>query len=333
METDGLSYRLFWIVLAMSLAAWPLSAATTETAATQAATTEESDDAASTQPATLPAGGEDDHLLAIRQSLKLPEKEAEAYASAFGRNTDVDEPAMKMILRRIQGLPRLTEDEVRQLDQPGMNSLLTRPQHFALQPVRMNVFVWTVVRLDPGKQITPTAYWNKTHGPIWYYFCYNADARKFEQEPIVILTAMDPNTVFGKPKTIGPNGEMSYQSMQPTQVVGVFYKLYNGKGAKAEAAQDYPVLLCWQIGQGKGGGKALDIKGGVWITVGLLIMIAFLYLRSRAKLIKNRTSPFRPSLPENEEDEAPDEPVDPDLRQAAEQYRKERPQDAPDNTR
>lgn len=326
-----MSHRLSWIALALLAFAWPLAAATTETAAT-----EESDDEAATQPATATAGDAEDKLQAIRDLLRLPEKETEAYASAFGRNADVDEPAMKMLLRRIQGMPRLTEDEARQLDQPGMYSLLARPQHYALEPMRMNVYVFVVERLDPGKQITPTKYWNKAQGPIWYWFCYNADARKFVEEPILLLTAIDPNTILGKPKSYDANiGLSSYQSMQPTQVVGLFYKLYHAPGAKTEA-RDYPVLLAWQIGAGKGvaAGKPFNVDGGVWITAGLLIMITFLLLRGYAKRIKKRPSPWqRMHEKETDEEEAIDEMVDADLKQAAELYRKERPQDAPDDSR
>jgi hypothetical protein len=310
------------MVLLLAAAAMPLAAATSEPASEPAIG--EAEIVLSTQPATTAPADPEDRIQQIYDALQLPENEASAYESAISRSSQVfNELAMKMILRRIQKFPHLTRDEARQLDLPGMYGLLHRPQHYALQPIRMNVFVWTVVRLEPGSQLAATPYWTKDDGPIWYWFCYNADARKFENEPIVILTSIDPNTIMGKPKAFGPNGEISYQSSQPLQITGVFYKLFKSKGARTDTPLDYPVVLAWQVETGRGGeGNVLDIKGSVWVVVGILIVVTFLFMRNYAKRFKK--PPAFTRRVQEEEPPEDEEPVSEDLKKAAEQFRKER---------
>ncbi len=311
------------MVLLFALGSLPLAAAPGEPASEPAVG--EAEVVLSTQPTSEPAEAYP-NIRQIYDTLQLPEDEASAYESAVSRNSQVfNELAMKMILRRVQTFPRLTPNEAHQLDLPGMYSMLHRPQHYALQPIRLNVFVWVVERMEPGDKITASRYWTKEDGPIWYWFCYNADARKYEYEPIVVLSTIDPDTILGKPKKTTPSGQMIYQSMQPTQITGVFYKLFKSKGAATESPLDYPVVLAWQAGAGTGGSaQPLDLKGSVWIVVGILVMITFLFMRTYAKRFKKPLA-FTRRLQEEEppEDEPP---VSDDLKRAAEQFRKERPQ-------
>ena len=283
----------------------------------------------------------------IEEGLALGDVEKGHYEVALERRKQLDESALTMWLDRVRRFPKLSADQVDDLDLPSVKNLLTSPRRYAGQAFRLNVYPRRVTKWDPGKGFTPTKWWTVQDGAIWRIGATNAEARDPDAEPIFILCPFDPAAVLGKPSQVGPQGELLYFRPRKCTLAGVFYKVYQDHDENGEL-RDYPVMMVWQIGPAEGGKSAV----GAWwkyllpFPALLILLIGFAFVRSkvrRNRLDRRGRARYHPlrdlsqgEAPENKSRAGTDESaaqIDPELKAAAEQYRKEKgiQSDAPDD--
>jgi hypothetical protein len=134
-------------------------------------------------------------------------------------------------------------------------------------------------------------------------------------------------------------------------LAGLFYKIHmtrdRGDRNQGSTLREYPVFLAWQIAAKPrlGGGGATVL--GVFLVAGLALLVGFVVLKKYLRQIRKGDQPavrYRPlrdtlraeaaaALAAAEEGDAPedtepqDTEVDPLLKQAAEEYRREKKQE------
>jgi hypothetical protein len=290
--------------------------------------------ATSTQPANKPAASAPaparTRIEQIEQALKLTDADAGAYEVARSRRGQIDDqPALTMLLRRVAALPQLEANEMGELDWPAWRGLQERPDVYAGRPIRLRVYVVRAIKWEPGKHFVATVDWPRDRGPIWRYDCLNAEAQRPADEPFYVLSTTEPNTFLGPPREVGLEGDWVYSNPNPMMLAGVFYKVYSGTD-RAGLTRDYPVVIAWQIQRapvlalGGAGGSGLAI-----LIFLLLVVAGFFFWRTRRSVLAARRPRAGQALsqgPRQEEGPVPDGPVDPDLADAAEAFRRSRQQ-------
>jgi hypothetical protein len=267
----------------------------------------------------------------IEQRLKLTDAQADAYRLAVLRKDRIDDPvALTLFLRKMVNLPKLTPDELDNLDRPAMRNLLTNPQRYAGQPIRLRVLVNRVWKWQPGVDFGATQDWTRGDGPVYQYEGYNAEANQPSDEPICILSPLDPNVVLaGHRSKDGNQGERIYD-IPRVQVAGVFFKVFSGRDM-AGRSRDYPLIIAWQMRAAPEGGLQI-VPESWWQALGIAIALfvgiaAYFFWRLRQAAHRYRTpalaAPVRAEEAQRQEETPPEEDqTDSDLAAAAAEFRK-----------
>jgi len=269
-------------------------------------------------------------LETIEQRLRLTDAQADAYRLAMLRKGQIDDPvALTLFLRKIANLPKLSPDDMNHLDQPAVRNLLANPQRYAGQPIRLRVLVNRVWKWQPGVDFGATPDWTRGDGPIYRYDCLNDEANRSVDEPVYILSPLEPNLALGRLGKDGNEGERIYD-IPRVLVAGVFFKVLSGRDT-AGRPRDYPVVLVWQMRAAPEGG--LQVAPESWrqalgIAIVLFVGIAaYFFWRVRQSAQRFRKpggpSPGRQEPSRQQEEVPPEEDqADSDLAAAAEEFRK-----------
>ena len=281
----------------------------------------------------------------VYRALAWSESEKNILASVNDYDRQWRETAFFTVMRRVRTVRQLATDAFNALDRPSYNSLLSDPGRYRARPVRLSVHAYTVARLQPGKHFTASARWTLSDGPIWRMDCGNAMTRHPADEPLSVFCAFDPINLLGKPYKVDENGRAIYRGGQRADIAGVFFKVYRdmerGDSEHAPRMRNYPIVLAWQISRPRGGiGPASADPTSVAIII-IVVMLAAVYVilrrttkRSAAHRALRRGS-YRPLRSREMEAEpaGKDQPgdrddrpsdIDPILKAASEQYRKEK---------
>jgi len=287
----------------------------------------------------------------VDEGLDLGDANRDSYEVAFDRIRQLNESALTMWLQRVSRMPELSKDQFRDLDRPSVKNIMRTPKRYAGQAIVVDVYAVRVWKWMPPDDFTATRWWNIHAGPLWQVDCLNADAQYPGEEPIFVICTFDPTPILGKHKRIGDEGELLYplqaqSGYQPKyRLAGVFYKLFETRDKDGRTRQ-FPVLLVWQMNRAGGRDKVtgpggmLGTRHTLIIASVLVLAFAFIYLKKKASRAKRggRSGPeYRPlrgedlpgqpaagpALPPDDEDEEDDQ-VDPQLKAASEQYRKEK---------
>ncbi len=277
----------------------------------------------------------------IQRSLQLAEPQADAHRVARTRRGQIDDPvAFTMFLRKTASLPKLQSEEWSLLDRPAARSLLADPERYAGRPIALRVYVNRVWKWEPGQDFTASADWTRADGPVYRYDCLNAEAAHPADEPIYVVSTLEPNALLGPPRKIGDDGDWRYTDLPRVQLAGVFYKVYAGRDTQG-LPREYPVVFAWQMRTGAGGGA--DVASDSWArglagegamtfslamgAVLLLAIAAYVFWRLRQATRALRDRPLRTLSPavgartregsDEEEDQA-----DAGLSAAAEEFRR-----------
>ena len=291
----------------------------------------------------------------LRAALALDPNEQDMYNVALERERQLRDAALTMWMSRLRRFPRLGEAAIKELPRPSWSRLVTDAKLYGGQAVQKRLFVFRVLQWEPGVDFQPTPRWTMQDGPIWRVDCLDSDAEVQAEAPVMVLMPIDPRPLLGKPVQEVSDRETLYASARDGEVrardylmPALVYKSLRDTSEQGEA-RAYPVLLAWQIGgKSKPAGK-ISPWGDPQLTLvlGLALVLLFLFvfvkrkfkvdkvardtypnrgytpLRDRedhAALTENRLADEQPQPDQDAEDPGP---VDPDLRAAADAYRKE----------
>lgn len=303
--------------------------------------------APATAPATGPAGPAEAAPARgniSEAAIELSEREQTALGAVRDRNTQLAETAFFMLLSRAGKMETLSDRQIQDIESPSYPNLMAYPARYRAQPIRMVVHIFASRKFTPtpGGAFPPSPYWPKDQ-PVWYLEGLVPSAVPGRKEqPVLIYSTADPTGLLGRADKIEGELQRYFGVGRRMVVAGLFYKITQQDSQKYGPI-DYPVLLVWQMslaggGGGEGGGLA---TGGTRTVVGVMIAMVVLVLLLGFIMLKRRVSQQKASRPsgprykplrdvsQDDGEPAAEEPdaVDPLLKQAAEQYQKERQSD------
>jgi len=216
----------------------------------------------------------------------------------------------------------------------------------------MTVLVSTVFKETSGTDHEPDLVW-----PIgrerWMIRCLDADGEV--QQPMLVVSLVDPAPLLHKPLSDAEEPVQVFNAaIAPLELAGVFYKVFEAResGTPEHPARAmpraYPLIIAWQLGIPADKSAApsavpMTMAGAIIIAL-VALLVAFLFLARHIRRTGRRpggrggplwTDRYRSlrditqdNLPADERHEADE--VDPQLKAAVEDWRKERPEDKPD---
>lgn len=249
---------------------------------------------------------------------------------------------LAIMLKHVSSIRQLPPEHISLLESPPVRLLRKYPDEFRFRPVRLEVKVYMVEKLTPGKNMVSSTYWPSDRN-IWQLYCVSAMTPDPEHSPLIITITEDPTDALGTPDQVDSKGAMIFRK-QPRriEVAGIFYRNYRHETRDGGQAS-YPVVLAWQsrlvgsVESSSGGG---GLQG---ILLGLVLVMLLgawwwsrQYLRSRKDQDNQRQDALRQAREAREQmviDEAEAAQIDPALRAAAEEYFREHPEKRPPTQR
>ena len=247
-----------------------------------------------------------------------------------------------LLLRRAKALPQLDAEQFGSLERPSFRNLLSEPSRYRGRAIRYAVRVNRVRKLAPGKGLPFSRWWRRSES-IWQMDCIDGTGKYPGERPLRIYTHLDPTKLLGKAEKLADEWRYGKEG-KLINVAAIFLKVFTAEVAKAEpprpTERDYPCMVAWQIQRPSSGGYT-----AAPIPPLLVLMLVILILLAAAFWWVKRCSRIRREAEENarralrvtgqEQNEPADEPeegqqVDPMLKAAAEQYRKEHPDEQTD---
>jgi len=268
---------------------------------------------------------------ALRHALELGQTEKTALGDVTDGSTQWREPAFYLLLRRISELPSLASEDMHSLDAPAYRSLLREPQRYRARPMRRRVRIYRVLKMMPGRRRVDLGYssaWPKDR-PVWQIYCAGADAPDPADEPMVVFSTVEP-VGLGQPGKVTTQGEQMFPRGPELGIACVFYKVLRDAERNSGHRRDYPLLLAWQMFPC--GNSLHDAEAPrIWIIAASIgaLGVGYFFLRRHVRRFRRpapagaRASRPADAGPEDDVGRA-DAPVDPQLKEAAEQYRQER---------
>ena len=301
-------------------------------------------------PTTAPAGPETARFLSpemtrMYRALARTEEEKNIWEAVNDYDLQWRETAFFVGMQRVRKVQPLSAEGVTLLSSPSYNSLMVDPERYRASPIRLSVYVYRLTELKPGKDFAASRRWPVSDGPIWRMDCGNAMAKKPADQPLSIFCAFDPSSLLGRPYEVNENGEAIYTHKR-AEIAGVFYKIYRdmSKGDESKGIEpelrSYPVVLAWQVNTAlsRPVPPSVDPRAMTIIFVVAALAIAYVILRRTTKrqvVRRGLRRTYRPlRTAEMEEELAKQQTrqkrgdqegdIDPLLKAASEQYRKEK---------
>lgn len=296
---------------------------------------------------TAPTGPEaiPPEIAKVYRALAWTEQEKNIWEAVNDYDRQWRETAFFAAMQRVRKVHPLPREDFNLLDCPSYGSLVTDPRRYRAKPIRLSVYVYRLIKLEPGKDFAASRRWPVSDGPIWRMDCGNAMAKKPADEPLSVFCAFDPSNLLGGPYKVNENGPTIYTHTQ-AEIAGVFYKIYRdmSEGDKSRGIEpelrSYPVVLTWQVFTPpvRVRPSAVDPRAITIILVVAALAIAYLILRRTTKRQVTRRRmrrTYRPLRTIEMKAEAPEQQthtdqdnqqgdIDPLLKAASERYRKEK---------
>ena len=270
----------------------------------------------------------------LRRGLTLTDTEKTALGDVTDRSTQWRESAFYLLLRRVSQLPALSPEDLHSLDAPAYRSLLDEPQRYRARAMRRRVRIYRVLKMSPGRGHADLGYspaWPKER-PVWQIYCAGAKASDAGDEPMVVFSTVEP-AGLGRPDKVTMQGEHMFSRGPTMDVVCVFYKLLQDADHGSGRRRNYPLLLAWQMFDRSEGAQDA-VRPGMWAAIAGIgaLAVGYYCLRRHVRRLRRpatvETAAGRASRPAREGPDAGDEQaagtVDPLLKEAAEQYTRER---------
>ncbi|MBS3734035.1 MAG: hypothetical protein KGY99_03830 [Phycisphaerae bacterium] len=248
-----------------------------------------------------------------------------------------DEDSFYKLLTQVAEMEPFDAERIAQLDRPGYQTLVEDPRRHVrlpIRPMQMTVRVRRVYVLTPRDHLSPTRHWSGDR-PI---YLLNAVTGETEPKPVLIYMAQDPQDVLGEPDSLQVNEKSKQPYREYTgklprvRLVGLYYKAYDDMYEDADGAMKahrWPVILAAYLEPTGGADDGLTAtKTGVIVAILLMLVALFVYLKRRTRPAEKsggeQYEPLRDRLGTPDSDGNDSGEIDPDLRSAVEDYRKNR---------
>lgn len=295
---------------------------------------------------------------AVNRILVLTDDEKDSLNTAQSRRTGYEESAFYTLLNRASQLPELPQEQFADLAKPDYSSLMLTPDAYAGRPIRMNVLVFSVIKQVSGEGgLDPALLW-----PVgqerWLITCYDADSKydtvtKKGQHGLLIVSTVDPTPLLPQTHTDEDVALKKYPPrLAKLTIAGVFYKLFEDmelgdpEHPELSRKETFPLIIAWQIVSRRSDPRS-NVPTALTVVI-VFAIVAFLaafyflvrYVRrtgrqsmeARRALWPDRYRALRDTaqdhLPADETEDAND--VDPQLKAAVEDWRRDHPEDEPD---
>ncbi len=300
---------------------------------------------APTRPGTEGTAYLSTEMTQMYHALARPEEERNIWDAVNDYDLQWRETAFFVGMQRVRKVQPLSAEGLKLLDCPSYTSLIADPGRYRARPIRLSVYVYRLIKLEPGKDFAGSRRWPVSDGPVWRLDCGNALAKHPADEPLLVFCAFDPSSLLGKPYQVNKDGQAIYKHKE-AEIAGIFYKIYRdmSRGDKSKGIEpelrSYPVALAWQVNTAlsRATPPSVDSRLIAIIFIVAAMAVAYLILRRTTKppavhRVRRRT--YRPlRTPEMEEELAKQQKrrnqgdqeadIDPLLKAASEQYRKEK---------
>lgn len=265
----------------------------------------------------------------VEEGLELTRAEKTMF-EAIRQGGDVEEVAFYLVLRRAAALPQLPAEQFDRLDIISAENLLNRPKHYVAQPLRMRVAVWAVRELKSGGGLGGSAYWPRKRS-VWLVLAQELPTGR----ELALYSLVNPVDILGKPDKTDSDGTLKYPA-RDMLIAGVFYKTTEAPRTDGKGTIVVPVIAVWQMKPSVSLEPLGTSKYG-WYAAGLALLIIVYFVVRRvlkrpkaAPLAKYRDVMERLKAERQVDKDARDAAVDEKLRQAAQEYRKEKGHDDAD---
>ncbi len=289
-------------------------------------------------PATAPA-----KVRAMADRLAITGMERTVLEAVRDGIKQIDETGLYVglgIAARAAGNIQLDPDEWSQLDRPAYVSLLAEPKLWRGRPVQATVSIFRVTKLMSGNGLNYSDFWPKDH-PVWRMDGVLSDGQAAADQPIIVLSVVNPAEFLGRGQPGTGKAEMEYTKGPRVRVAAVFYKDLLDTDRKG-AVRLYPIVIAWQLSRGDeffaryaGPPDGLITKLAPVVIMLAVLAGGFYLLRRRMTQMRQsrfqgpRYQPLRSPATSAGARDAPIDPadrhVDPELAAALEQYRHEHP--------
>ncbi len=269
----------------------------------------------------------------LAEAIALSENESAALVVIDDRSESLDESAFYMLLSKAAKLAERKDRRPPHLDRPTAGNLLAKPKRYRGWPINMRLKVYRVEKLTSPVGLSPSVHWPAGQ-PAWKIDCHDSLSGKPPLGVVIVFSPVEP-TMLGKPDTIGDQGEWLFDK-DPTMVISGFgYKVWRSKDEGGNI-RDYPAVIAWRFDPPpKPKKEASRFSMSQMVGVGLLLLMVYMFVRRYIAMRRGKETPgevlvtykpWRQRLAEREAAERANEDaqVDPELKAAANQHRKEK---------
>ncbi|MCD6364619.1 MAG: hypothetical protein J7M14_01965 [Planctomycetes bacterium] len=236
------------------------------------------------------------------------------------------ETALYMLLHRVSTLKPLQREDLSALDRPAYLNMLTEPGRYRCRAIRVKVRVFRVLEMTPrthGDQFGRSGHWPRDKS-VWRMYCTMArdsahgDASGDDDEPLTILSTVEPAISPARVSETTIRGERQYASGPQLEAICVFYKVYEALEQASGRKRKYPMLLAWQFA-----GAEEPLAGAashfyIAAIAAIIVMAAVLLMLRRRRPPERKYRPKRNTAATSASGD-----VDESLKEAAEQYNRE----------
>jgi hypothetical protein len=288
----------------------------------------------------------------IAQRITLTEEEKTVLDDLQDRTDQFDEAPLYVMFAVAARAPHLEPIDWHDLDQPAYVNVVADPNRYRAAPLRMEVKVFQVSKLQAGAGLSFRPGIWPGNRPVWRMDCLQTDTPYEKNKPLRVYSVVDPEPYIGQEDEKDSHNIRSYNRGRRVRIAALFFKLYRTREEQSGELRDYPELIAWQIGRTVSSLRDSGGVGGLAHFLPLLLLIValaagFYFTRRRLAKLKQdsaglgaRYRPLRyqaegPSGDDRGRQgpdgrEQVDGPVDPDLAAAAEEFLREHEEERDD---
>jgi hypothetical protein len=245
------------------------------------------------------------------------------------------EPSLYAVLARSEGLPTLSKQEISRLDRPGYPPMVEDPGAYVRLPIRavhVAAKASRVYVVHPGDRgaLPRMDYWPADR-KLYMIHALRVSEQEGPLEPLILYMAEDPGSVLGEPDATGDEDGMPYGeyrgNLPDFEAVCVYYKAYRGLERGEEGKQRrWPALVAVQLVASEEDSDLALYKIAILVAIALMGLALFVYFKRKTKPGTGGEAVYEPlrDKPDAPPEETGDEPVDPELKAAVEDYKKHR---------